>query len=234
MNMKIARSIFFAALVTISLNVFAEASPALATTSGSQTATASPATTAASAQTATAATDTVKPKETETLLKTKETEIPVRLDSDRKADGSGSALFKVLMSLSVIGILGCAAFFWIRKYAKPGNKSQATQIKVLTQHYLGPKKSLAIIRVAGESILVGVTDHNISLIKELSLLDEDIPEATPKTFKTVFSMGGNDFAGETTEASAEAEQDAAEKDEFSISGIKDFVSSKLKNMRSFE
>jgi flagellar protein FliO/FliZ len=242
MKMKI----ILATILMISLNVFAEttnspsAGDVAVAEANALTATAPTDTKAAAADTKAAAAVTAdsaatKSKETATLLKTKETEIPVHLDGEKKASTGDSPLFKVLMSLSVIGILGCGAFFWFRKYAKPGNgKSQATQIKVLTQHYLGPKKSLAIIRVAGESILVGVTDHNISLIKELSLLDEEIPETTPKTFKTVFSMGSAndnvDFAGENETT----EQDLAERDEFSISGIKDFVSSKLKNMRSFE
>lgn len=227
-----------AAILMISLNVFAETnSPAagdaaVAEANALMAPAATPTVTATDAKVAADA--TTKPKETATLMKTKETDIPVHLDGEKKAAAGSSPLFKVLMSLSLIGILGCGAFFWFRKYAKPGNaKNSATQIKVLTQHYLGPKKSLAIIRVAGESILVGVTDHNISLIKELSLLDEEIPETTPKSFKTVFSVNANDnvdFADENTTT----EQDASERDEFSISGIKDFVSSKLKNMRSFE
>lgn len=209
-----------ATIMMISLNVLAAADTTVAAVPPTATAAATVATTVVATPTATA-----------TLLKTKESDIPVHLDNDRKSAATDSPIFKVLMSLSVIGILGCGAFFWIRKYAKKGNsKNQATQIKVLTQHYLGPKKSLAIIRVAGESILVGITDHNISLIKELSLLDEDIPEATPKSFKTVFAVGENDNMNFTEDR----DDDIDSRDEFSISGIKDFVSSKLKNMRSIE
>jgi|SRR6185312_7058685 len=219
-----------ATIMMISLNVFAGAD----TTAAAVPPTATPAAaTVVAPPSASATIDSSKLKETATLLKTKESDIPVHLDNDRKSAATDSPIFKVLMSLSVIGILGCGAFFWIRKYAKKGNsKNQATQIKVLTQHYLGPKKSLAIIRVAGESILVGVTDHNISLIKELSLLDEDIPEATPKSFKTVFAVDQNNNMNFTDDR--DADDDIDSRDEFSISGIKDFVSSKLKNMRSIE
>jgi flagellar protein FliO/FliZ len=94
-----------------------------------------------------------------------------------------------------------------------------SQVKILTQHYLGPKKSLAIIRVAGESMLIGVTDQNINLIKTLALLDEEIPQDTPKDFSKSLDKSMNEFSSED------------ETEEFSFSKIKDFVSGRLKNMK---
>ena len=38
-------------------------------------------------------------------------------------------------------------------------------------------------RVAGESMLVGITDQQINLIKSLSLLDEEIPDKVPLDFE---------------------------------------------------
>ncbi len=171
-------------------------------------------------------TDQKNPGSTKNL---KETEIPVNLETAKKASSGEGSLFKILSALGILGLLACAAYFFIKKYTiKTGKTNQATQIKILTQHYLGPKKSLAIVRVAGESILIGITDQNISLIKALSLLDEEIPEETPKSFNNVFNktQKNNSFA-------AAAANEASE-DDFAISGIKDFVSSKLKNMRSLE
>ena len=158
------------------------------------------------------------------LASPQETEIPVTLEPVKKAGGTENSVFKMILTLSLIGVMGCGGYFLFRKYGKPANKiDQATQIKILTQHYLGPKKSLAIIRVAGESILIGITDQNINLIKSLALLDEDVPEEVPKSFNQVFAgASANGNTGESSE------------DEFSITGIKDFVSSKLKNMRTFQ
>ncbi len=158
----------------------------------------------------------------------KETEIPVNLDAAKKASAAESPLLRVFASICIVGILGFGAFYLIRKYRYGNPKTQATQIKVLSQHYLGPKKSLAIIRVAGESILVGITDHNISMIKSLSLLDEDIPEETPKEFHSVFNLTRKN------ENKNQPSEDIENREDFSISGIKDFVSLKMKNMRSLE
>lgn len=164
----------------------------------------------------------------------KESEIPLNLEKDKKAASEGSGVFRILFTLSILGLVGCGAYFFLRKYKMPKAMKHQTQIKVLQQHYLGPKKSLAIVRVAGESILIGVTDHNISMIKSLSLLDEEVPEESPQNFGKV--LGG--FEGEeektTPRKQFTVKKDLDADEEFAISGIKDIVSKRLKGMRSLE
>jgi flagellar protein FliO/FliZ len=92
-------------------------------------------------------------------------------------------LERLVLSLFVVVIAGAGIFlvarYWSRR--KPGLKPHQ-QIKVITQYPMGPRRSLAIVRVAGESILLGITDHNISMLKSLSLLDEELPEDVPNSF----------------------------------------------------
>lgn len=182
-------------------------------------------------------------------MRAAESEIPVQLASSKQALPNSTPWNRFAIAISVLGVMGCGAYFFGKKYLKAGmSKNQHTQIKVITQHYLGPKKSLAIVRVAGESILIGITDNNINAIKSLSLLDEDIPESTPSNFQTVFnSTAGSEAA---SEKSAKHNKKMANSDgglgvgnqrdnadigeEFSITAVKDFVSSKLKNMRSIQ
>lgn len=168
----------------------------------------------------------------------KESEIPLNLDGPKKAAGEESSVFRILFTISILGLVGVGAFFFLRKYKVPQSAKHQTQIKVLQQHYLGPKKSLAIIRVAGESILIGITDHNISMIKNLSLMDDEVPEEAPRNFGRV--LGGMDIQEDEEQevqkpkankrSAAANELDADE--EFAISGIKDIVSKRLKGMRS--
>jgi flagellar protein FliO/FliZ len=87
---------------------------------------------------------------------------------------------------------------------------QARMIQVLSTQHLGAKKSLAVVQVAGEAMLIGITDNNISMIKSISLLDDDMPQ---KKF------------------SATLAQKIQSEEEFSMKGIKDIVSQKLKNMK---
>lgn len=143
-----------------------------------------------------------------------EEQIPVNVDVVKKASTSEGYMGRMVMVIGVMTVVAGGAYYYAKKYGKPG-QNQHTQIKILTQHYLGPKKSLAIVRVAGESILVGVTDHSINLIKSLSLLDDEVPEPN---FEKVMQ-----------------DQDkvqTASNEEFSIGHIKDVVSLKLKGMRN--
>lgn len=146
---------------------------------------------------------------------TAEESIPVNISQPKAAASSEAATNRIFILLGLLVVISGVAYFIAKKYGKPGQSAQ-TQIKVLTQHYLGPKKSLAIVRVAGESILIGVTDQSINLIKSLSLLDDEIPEQSPMNF-------------EKTLQESEKVQ-SSNNEEFSIRHIRDVVSLKLKGM----
>ena len=154
-----------------------------------------------------------------------EDQIPLKIDAQIKAVDSSVNTSKMVVSFGVVALMFGAAYYLIRKYStanKAGPKSNM-QIKVLSQHYLGPKKSLAIVRVAGESILIGVTDQNISMIKALSLLDDELPQVLPKNFEESLT--------EKNEMMTEAE---GLEDDFTFAGLKTTVTQKLKSMRSLQ
>ncbi len=163
----------------------------------------------------------------------KESEIPLSLDTPKKASEDSHPIFKIILIFSMMGLVGTGAYVYLRKYSKNNFAAgKNNQIKVLTQHYLGPKKSLAIIRVAGESILIGITENNISMIKSLALLDDEVPEEVHSSnFADLF--GGISDAKVASKRSVEAPEEN-EEDEFSIRGVKEVVSKKLKGMRSFQ
>lgn len=169
-----------------------------------------------------------------------EKEIPLNLHDKKKAQAEDSSVFRILLTLSMLGVLGTGAFFFIRKYKVPRALKHQTQIKVIQQHHLGPKKSLAIVRVAGESILIGVTDHNISMIKSLSLLDDEVPEVSNDNFQQAMVQeeinhdDDLDVSAYPPKKKSASQKDLDFDDEFAISGVKDIVSKRLKNMRSFQ
>lgn len=144
-----------------------------------------------------------------------ENEVPVLASATAEKTSQQDPMSRLLLSLGVVmGValsLLLVAKFWSKR--KTGLK-QHHQIKVLTQFSMGPKKSLAIVRVAGESILIGVTDHNISMIKSLSLIDDELPEMSPQHFD-----------GELHRV------DQSEED-FSFASVNDRVSRSTQQMRS--
>ena len=148
----------------------------------------------------------------------KESEIPVLTQSAKTSSSAKSPWGRLIMSLFVVAIVGAVLFrslkWWQKKAAV---QTDTNKIRIVNQHYLGPRKSLAIIRVAGESILIGVTDHNISLIKSLSLLDgEDVSNDVPATFSSALQK---------SESMPQQEEEKA------WSNIRDRVSTKIKEMR---
>jgi flagellar protein FliO/FliZ len=152
---------------------------------------------------------------------TPENEIPLKIAEAGKSDTQSASGQKAIFTIGILIVLAGAAYYGVRRFShtsKPGKSNM--QIKILSQHYLGPKKSLAIIRVAGESILIGVTDQNISMIKNLALLDEELPQVLPKNF-------------DETMTEQLADQDI-ETDDFSFEGIKTTVSEKIKSMRNIQ
>lgn len=130
---------------------------------------------------------------------------------------------KLLLGVGLLLGFALIGFMAIKKYRYKDVKGQQFQMKVLSQFHLSPRKSLAVVQVAGESILLGVTDHHISMIKSLSLLDEDLENASeenmPKSFDSVFS-------------SKPAKEMEIETETYSMARIQDVVSSKIKSMRS--
>lgn len=169
--------------------------------------------------------ETVAPMPTPVeTIKLAEDQIPLAITSEKKTAEVNNPITKALGSGAIVMILLAASYYYVRKYKTSNtiNKSNM-QIKVLTQHYLGPKKSLAIVHVAGESMLIGITDTNISMIKSLSLIDDEVPADIPKTF----SESMKKTAGTSEKTVDELDE------EFSFAGVTDTVSKKIKSMRSF-
>jgi flagellar protein FliO/FliZ len=54
------------------------------------------------------------------------------------------------------------------RIAKRGLGRDGSMIEVLSTHYLGPKKSIAVVRVAGRLLVLGVSSDSINLITQLS------------------------------------------------------------------
>ncbi|MCB0393635.1 MAG: FliO/MopB family protein [Bdellovibrionales bacterium] len=159
--------------------------------------------------------------------KLSENEIPVLQNSKETKSQSGVSWLRVAVSLFlVVGLIAFVTVFGKRWIKTSGVSNQKTGIKVLTQYHIAPKRTLAIIQVAGESILIGMTDHSITPIKTLSLLDEEVPELET----------GRKFEGELSGVSINEErytatQATGEEDEFTMSGLKELITDKLKGRK---
>lgn len=151
-----------------------------------------------------------------------ESQVPLSLTKNESKSTGEFMGPKLIVSLVAIIIVLMGGLYFLRKMAQPKNSPSGAKINLLTQHWLGPKKSLAIIRVAGESILIGITDQNINMIKSLSLLDEDIPDSTPISFSnTIKSINQSDV-----------EMKSSDEEDFTFNQLKESIGKKIKNLRS--
>jgi flagellar protein FliO/FliZ len=230
-----------ALILTTGLSAFATTAPAAAEAVQTETIAAPEATQAAAPSIEAGSEQTLLAPAPEAKAKLAENEIPLNLEAKKAATEGSSSATKALVSMMIVGILLAVSYFGIRRYKTSNtiNKSN-TKIKVISQHYLGPKKSLAIIHVAGESILVGITDQNISMIKSLSLIDDEVPETLPNTFGqtlTQANAAGDAADGRAAQGagatSGKPMANAYELDEeFSFANVTETVSKKIKSMRS--
>jgi len=81
---------------------------------------------------------------------------------------TGAMLVRVVLALALVLGLLWAVLFLYRKASRGGSASaRAPEIEVLAQRSLGPRTSLAMVRVAGESLLIGITPQQVTALGRL-------------------------------------------------------------------
>jgi flagellar protein FliO/FliZ len=162
-----------------------------------------------------------------------ESQIPVLQESGDKEPKTGGTLGRLAASLGVVIIVGLALFWFSRWWGKRHKSNEMNaKIRLLSQFHLGPKKNLSIVRVAGETILLGVTDQNINMIKSLALIDDELPESTTEEFEASLNKLSQDGMDEGTENISKAQDSEMPGEDFQVAQIRDRVSARLKKMRS--
>lgn len=90
--------------------------------------------------------------------------------------------WRLAASVAFIIVVGGALFYASRRWKRsPDKGGQAARIEMMHQFHVGPRRSIALIRVAGETMLVGITDHNINMLKSISLIDDELEGVIKKT-----------------------------------------------------
>lgn len=113
----------------------------------------------------------------------KESEIPVILTGKTTADEKGNSIWRMVASLAVIAVTAVIGIYVSRRYAHKKDKGgQKARIELMHQLHMGPRKSIGLIRVAGETMLVGITEQNINMLKAVTLIDDELEHVAGKDF----------------------------------------------------
>ena len=86
-----------------------------------------------------------------------------------KSAGLVSSGFKMIMTLSVVLGLIFLLFFGFKKYVLKNTVfgGGGKLIQVVSTNYLAPKKNISLVEVAGEILVLGISDQNISLLTSI-------------------------------------------------------------------
>lgn len=89
--------------------------------------------------------------------------------------------WRMVASLAFVIVVGGGLFYASRRWRRvPDKGGQTARIEMMHQFHVGPRRSIALIRVAGETMLVGITDQNINMLKSISLIDDEMEDVMGK------------------------------------------------------
>ncbi len=116
------------------------------------------------------------------------------------------AIGKMLGALLVVLILMYFTFQVLKKVSAGrmiGAKGKRS-LEVIEATHLAPKKSVALVRVGERAVMVGVTDHQITLLSELSteetgkLIEQKQAETNQQPFADMFQAAYKKFSAVRT------------------------------------
>ena len=113
---------------------------------------------------------------------------------DGFADSALPSLFKVVGALLVVVLAIYAGLFLLKRMMgkKYSGNRKNNIMEVLETTYIGPKKSISLIKVADKSVLIASTETNISLLTEMDsaatneILSQISVEEESDQFKNLF------------------------------------------------
>ena len=116
--------------------------------------------------------------------KLKESEIPIVAPPLKAPKSQSQLIWNLVASLGVVVVVAASLLYAVKKWGKTGadKGGKAARIEIMHQLHVSPRRSIALIRVSGETILVGITDYNISMLKSVTLIDDELEKVANKDF----------------------------------------------------
>lgn len=113
----------------------------------------------------------------------KESDIPVFLQTKKSEKSDSHILWRLVASIGLIMVVAGGMMYAGKRWTRHKDKGgQGTRIEIMHQLHLGPRRSVALIRIAGETMLIGITDHNVNMLKSVSLIDDELENIANKDF----------------------------------------------------
>lgn len=90
-----------------------------------------------------------------------------------------SILLRMVLSLSAVLALMLGLMYVVKRFVLPGSASvrMPVQVEVLGKRSLQPKKSVVVVRVAGKVLVLGLSEHGVQTLSELT--SEELQASMP-------------------------------------------------------
>lgn len=101
--------------------------------------------------------------------------LPAYADTSASSPGMFYLTIKMFSVLAVVIGIMLLCLNLLKKYGPRGNMlfSDKKFIKVIETHYFDPKKSMVLVKVASEYLLLGISPNDIRFIKNIDMAESD-------------------------------------------------------------
>ena len=83
-------------------------------------------------------------------------------------------IVKLIFPLLLISLLLYGLLVFVKKYSFKRGGNSLQNIKVLSNQMIMPKKFLSVVRVKDKLLILGVSENNINLLKEIDADESDL------------------------------------------------------------
>ncbi|PWB68686.1 flagellar biosynthetic protein FliO [candidate division GN15 bacterium] len=117
---------------------------------------------------------------------------------------AAASLIKMLVALAVVIVCIYVGIFLLKKLMAKRHTGHGgnSLLEVIETAYIDPKKSLSLVRVADKSVLIGVTDNQISMLTELdsqhtqTVIQQTSQQRSDDGFMSMLRSASDKFRGQ--------------------------------------
>ncbi|AFH50233.1 Hypothetical protein IALB_2530 [Ignavibacterium album JCM 16511] len=83
-------------------------------------------------------------------------------------------ILKLIFPLFLIVVMLYGVLLFVKKYQFKGSKLNSENLRIVTTLMLMPKKYLSVVKVKDKVLILGLSEHNITLLSEMKAEDFEL------------------------------------------------------------